>query len=66
MRVTITLLLAFTVLLTGGCVTNDFKVVDALKVGMSPAEARSAIQSYGFSNEKSLDWIMHTDSVKSG
>jgi hypothetical protein len=40
MRVVTTLLFALTLLLTDGCVTNDFKVVDALRVGMSPDEAR--------------------------
>jgi hypothetical protein len=54
MRVVTTLLFALTLLLTAGCVTNDFKVVDALRVGMSPDEARTAIQSYGFSIAKSL------------
>ncbi len=31
-----------------GCVSNDFKVVDALRVGMNQTEARATIQSYGF------------------
>lgn len=31
-----------------GCVTNDFKVVDALHKGMSREEADTVINSYGF------------------
>ena len=36
------------ILLGGGCKTNDFKVVDALRTGMSQEEARGTISGYGF------------------
>jgi hypothetical protein len=37
-----------------GCTTNDFKVVDALKIGMSKNEARSVIESFSFELETDL------------
>ena len=36
------------------CVTNDFKVVDALQVGMTEEQARSTIASYGFDRNEVL------------
>jgi hypothetical protein len=41
-------------LLLAGCVTADFKVVDALHAGMSQAEAQTTILSYGFQREDSV------------
>lgn len=38
-----------------GCVTNDFKVVDALRVGMTPEEAEATIKSYGFTRTEAID-----------
>ena len=38
-----------------GCVTNDFKVVDALSVGMSDEQAKETIQSYGFQREERIN-----------
>jgi hypothetical protein len=40
--------------LLSACVTNDFKVVDALRVGMTQDEARSTIASFGFQREEAL------------
>lgn len=37
-----------------GCATNDFKVVDALAIGMSQERAEETIASYGFVREESL------------
>lgn len=52
-RYSVTWLLSATFLLVG-CVTADFKVVDALRRGMSQAEAQTTIASYGFQREESL------------
>ncbi len=41
-------------LILAGCATNDFKVVDALKDGITQAEAKEIIASYGFTVEQSL------------
>ena len=38
-----------------GCVTNDFKVVDALSVGMSDGKAKETIESYGFQREERIN-----------
>jgi len=54
MKVTLKVLLASMVFLLGGCVTNDFKVVEALKLGMSPEEAQATIKSFGFTLAQSL------------
>jgi hypothetical protein len=54
MKIAMRLLTVLSALLLGGCVTKDFKVVDALKVGMSPTEAQTTIRSYGFSLAESL------------
>jgi hypothetical protein len=54
MKFVIKLLLAVAGLLFSGCVTNDFKVVDALKPGMSPGEAQATIKSFGFALDQSL------------
>jgi hypothetical protein len=48
------ILALFCSLLLAGCVTNDFKVVDALRIGMSPEEAKSMIQAYGFQLAESI------------
>lgn len=38
-----------------GCATpNDFKVVEALHVGMTRAEAEQAIQQYGFKRQEAV------------
>jgi hypothetical protein len=37
-----------------GCVSADFKVVDALRTGMTEAEAQSAIASFGFQRNEHL------------
>lgn len=37
-----------------GCATKDFKVVDALEKGITQAEAKEIISSYGFTVEQSL------------
>jgi hypothetical protein len=42
-------------LLLGCCVTNGFKVVDALRIGMSQEEAKSTISSLGFEREQVLE-----------
>ena len=38
-----------------GCATNDFKVVDALSVGMSDEQAKESIESYGFQREARIN-----------
>lgn len=52
-RITAILVIALT-LLGAGCVTGDFKVVDALKVGMTPTEAEQTIASFGFKRTVAL------------
>jgi hypothetical protein len=42
------------ILLVTGCVTADFKVVDALRPGMSQAEAQRTIASFGFQRGEAL------------
>lgn len=42
------------ILVLAGCVTNDFKVVEALKEGITASEAKEIITSYGFTIEQSL------------
>lgn len=54
MKIATPLLTAIAAFLFAGCVTNDFKVVDALKIGMSPEEAQATIKSFGFSLQQSL------------
>lgn len=49
-----TILTPFFFLVLGGCVTNDFKVVEALKEGITQAEAKEIITSYGFTIEQSI------------
>jgi len=41
--------------LGAGCVTNDFKVVDALRPGLSHSEAADIIAGYGFEKESATD-----------
>jgi hypothetical protein len=45
------LLLAAAFCASTGCVSNDFKVVDALRPGMNQAEALETIAAYGFKRE---------------
>ncbi len=45
-------LLLLATLTLSACVTNDFKVVDALQVGMSPEQAQSTIASFGFERKE--------------
>ena len=40
--------------LLSACVTNDFKVVDALRVGMTQDEAQSTIAAFGFERKEAL------------
>jgi hypothetical protein len=54
MKATFKLLIAVALVLLGGCVTNDFKVVDSLKPGMSPTEAQDTIKAFGFALAQSL------------
>jgi hypothetical protein len=42
-------------LLLAGCVTADFKVVDALRFGMTADEARATIASFSFERESALE-----------
>lgn len=46
------LLIAFFI---SGCATNDFKVVDALRIGMNAGEAQETIHAYGFQLEQSME-----------
>jgi hypothetical protein len=48
MKPAIKAILALCLLLFGGCVTKDFKVVDALRAGMTQEEAKATIASFGF------------------
>lgn len=48
-------LLALFALLFAGCATNDFKVVDALRVGMTREEAQAAIAAYSFKRDQEFD-----------
>ena len=47
------ILIAAFAFILAGCTTADFKVVDAIKPGMSAAEAKAVINSYGFEIGKS-------------
>ena len=47
-------LLVLMMALLPACVTNDFKVVAALRVGMTQDEARSTIASFGFQRDEAL------------
>lgn len=42
------------IFLLGGCATNDFKVVDALRIGESPEEVQAAIKSCSFKKTESF------------
>jgi hypothetical protein len=42
-------------LLLSSCDTRDFKVVDALRTGMTREEARATIASFSFQRDKALD-----------
>jgi hypothetical protein len=42
------LLLICALSILSGCATNDFKVVDALRAGMTESEVHSTIASFGF------------------
>jgi hypothetical protein len=54
MKLAAKLLISVALVFLGGCVTNDFKVVDALKLGMTQQEAQATIKSFGFSLAQSL------------
>jgi hypothetical protein len=47
-------ILSFSVFVLAGCKTNDFKVAEALRKGMSQAEARTTITAYGFKRSEFL------------
>src|SRR4051812_27285092 len=47
-------LMLVAVALLGGCATNDFRVVGALRPGMTPQEAQGTITSFGFNLARSL------------
>jgi hypothetical protein len=47
-------LFAAVLFVVAGCKTNDFKVVDALRVGMSQDEARATISAHGFERREFL------------
>ncbi len=55
MKLTLKLVLVFSALLFGGCTTNDFKVVEALRVGLTKEEAKATIASYGFDRAQMLE-----------
>jgi len=40
--------------LFAGCVTNDFKVVEALEIGLEMSEVETVVAAYGFNKEQSL------------
>ena len=46
--------LAVAMLIVVGCKTNDFKVVDSLREGMSQEEVRATISAYGFERREFL------------
>jgi hypothetical protein len=52
LRLPFTLLCALCLL--SGCVSADFRVVDALRAGMTESEAQSAIASFGFQRSDHL------------
>jgi len=49
------LLVAFLALLVSGCVTSDFKVVDALRAGLTKEEAKATIASFGFERSQIIE-----------
>jgi len=55
MRFAVTVLVLLGTLLAGSCVTKDFKVVDALRAGMTKEEAKVTIASFGFQRSQALD-----------
>ena len=54
MKLAVKPLISASLVLLAGCVTNDFKVVDTLKLGMTPQEAQATIKSFGFALAHSL------------
>jgi hypothetical protein len=54
MQLRLTFILICALCLLSGCVTADFKVVDALRTGMTESEAQSAIASFGFHRSEQL------------
>jgi hypothetical protein len=48
-------LLIFCALVFSGCVTKDFKVVDALRAGLTKEEAKATIASFGFERSQVLE-----------
>jgi hypothetical protein len=55
MKFTPRFLIVFCALLLGGCVTKDFKVVEALRAGLSKEEAKAMIASFGFERSQVLE-----------
>lgn len=55
MKTSAKLLFAFLTLLISGCVTKDFKVVDALRAGLTKEEAKGTIASFGFERSEILE-----------
>jgi hypothetical protein len=55
MKISAKLFLAFLALMVGGCVTKDFKVVDALRAGLTKEEAKATIASFGFERSQALE-----------
>jgi len=49
------LFLVFLALMVSGCVTKDFKVVDALRAGLTKEEAKVTIASFGFERSQILE-----------
>ncbi len=54
MKLILNLVMFFSAILFGGCSTNDFKVVDALRVGFTKEEAKATIAAYGFERAQIL------------
>jgi hypothetical protein len=48
-------LVLFCAMLFCGCVTKDFKVVGALRVGLTKQEAKTTIASFGFERSQILE-----------
>lgn len=54
MNITNNVLVACATLLLCGCLTNDFKVVDALRCGMTKEEAQATITGFSFQRSQVL------------
>jgi hypothetical protein len=55
MNLPLKLIFIFSALLFSGCATNDFKVVDALRVGITKEEANATIATHGFERSQTLE-----------